>query len=75
MPTLLKPRVREKGLMVAEPLDDAAQSGLRRPPPRHGAHDLLRVKEDIVCQVVTEGLPPLIGSPAKSVKTLSDTND
>ena len=38
-------------------------------------HDYLGVDEDIVWQVVTEDLPPLISSLEKIVKPLSDTND
>jgi hypothetical protein len=73
-PTLLKTRLRVKGLFVAESPDGAAQSSPRRPSARHGAHDLPRLEGDFVCQVVTEDLPPLIGSLAKIVKPLSGTN-
>jgi uncharacterized protein with HEPN domain len=38
-------------------------------------HDYLGVDEDIVWQVVTEDLPPLIASLEKILEQLSDTNN
>ena len=38
-------------------------------------HDYLGVDEDIVWQVVTEDLPPLMASLEKTLRPLSDTNN